>query len=185
MKLNDEIEHGNRTLMTPKNNKFHVWKKIFLSFPKQRLKDVVIKNAGKKKLKKIWIRLNLINKILLALPKSWQKKILLLVFLHKINQVINVLLKLLPKSKIYSIYIFCLGPLVWIQFILLILRFFHTIGLAAVNYEMVDSAVLKKPSKAPGTYKVYSDKDRFSIGKNARIYGTTSTVRRWENIYPL
>ena len=52
------------------------------------------------------------------------------------------------------------------------LRFFHTIGLAAVDYEIVDSAVRKKPSKARGTYKVYSDKDRFSIGKNASIYRT-------------
>ena len=64
------------------------------------------------------------------------------------------------------------------------LRFFHTIGLRAVDYEMVDSAVRKKPSKARGTYKVYSDKDRFSIGKNASIYGTASTVRRWKKIYP-
>ena len=44
------------------------------------------------------------------------------------------------------------------------LRGFHTIGLGDVNYEMVDSAVCKKPSKPHGTYKVYSDKDRFSIG---------------------
>ena len=49
---------------------------------------------------------------------------------------------------------------------------------------MVDSAARKKPSKACGTYKVYSNKDRFSIGKNASIYGTTSTVRIWKKIYP-
>ena len=53
----------------------------------------------------------------------------------------------------------------------------YTIGLGAVDYEMVDSAVRKKPNKARGSYKVYSDKDRFSIGKNASIYGTASTVR--------
>ena len=47
---------------------------------------------------------------------------------------------------------------------LLMLRFFHTAGLEAVDDEMVDSAVRKKPSEARGTYKVYSDKDRFSIG---------------------
>ena len=64
------------------------------------------------------------------------------------------------------------------------LRFFHTIGLRAVDYEMVDSAVRKKPSKARGTYKVYSDKDRFSFGKNASIYGTAFPVRRWRKIYP-
>ena len=45
----------------------------------------------------------------------------------------------------------------------------YTIGLGAVDYEMVDSAVRKKPNKARGSCKVYSDKDRFSIGKNASI----------------
>ena len=54
------------------------------------------------------------------------------------------------------------------------LRFFHTIALEAVNYEMIDSAVRKKPIKARGSYRVYSDKDSFSIGKNASIYGTAS-----------
>ena len=49
------------------------------------------------------------------------------------------------------------------------LRFFHTIDLEAVDYEMVDSAVRKKSSKARGTYKAYSDEDRFSVGKNASI----------------
>ena len=49
---------------------------------------------------------------------------------------------------------------------------------------MVDSAVRKKPSKVRGTYKVYSDQDRFSIEKNASIYRTASTVRRWKKIYP-
>ena len=44
--------------------------------------------------------------------------------------------------------------------------------------------VRKKPSKVRGTYKDYSHKDRFSIGKNASIYGTASTVRRWKKIYP-
>ena len=122
----------------------------------------------------MWIRLNPINK-LLPLPKSRQTKILLLLFLHKRNQVINVLLKLLPKSESYSKF-FCYGPLVWIQFILLMLRFFHIISLGAANYEMVDSAVRKKPSKARGTCKVYSDKDRFSIGKNASIYGTAYKI---------
>ena len=39
----------------------------------------------------------------------------------------------------------------------------YTIGLGAVDYEMVDSAVRKKPNKARGSYKVYSDKDHFSI----------------------
>ena len=62
--------------------------------------------------------------------------------------------------------------------------FCYPIGLGAVDYEMVDSAIRKKPSKARGTYKVYSDKDRFLIGKNASIYGTASTVRRWKKTYP-
>ena len=60
----------------------------------------------------------------------------------------------------------------------------YAIGLGAVNYEMVDSAVWKKPNKACGSYKVYSDKDRFSIGINASIYGTASTVRKWKKTYP-
>ena len=60
----------------------------------------------------------------------------------------------------------------------------YTIGLGAVDYEMVDSAVRKKPNKARGSYKVYSNKDRFSLGKNARIYGTASTVRKWKKTYP-
>ena len=34
---------------------------------------------------------------------------------------------------------FCLAPFVQIQFILLMLRFFCTIALGAVDYEMVDS----------------------------------------------
>ena len=51
---------------------------------------------------------------------------------------------------------FCLGPLVWIQFILLMLRFFNIIGLGAVDYDMADSAVCKKPSKARGTYSEFS-----------------------------
>ena len=59
----------------------------------------------------------------------------------------------------------------------------HTIGLGAVDYGMVDSAVRKKPNKARGRYKVYSDKGRFSIGKNASIYGTASTVRKWKKSY--
>ena len=59
--------------------------------------------------------------------------------------------------------LFCLGPL------LLVLRFFHTVGLVAVDYEMVDSAVRKKPSKARGAYKVYSDKDHFSIRKKCNV----------------
>ena len=56
--------------------------------------------------------------------------------------------------------------------------------MGAVDYEMVYSAIRKKLTKARGTYKVYSNKDRFSIGKNASIYGTASTVRRWKKIYP-
>ena len=55
--------------------------------------------------------------------------------------------------------------------------------MGAVDYEMVYSAIRKKLTKARGTYKVYSNKDRFSIGKNASIYGTASTVRRWKKIY--
>ena len=61
---------------------------------------------------------------------------------------------------------------------------FHKIGSGAVNYKMVHSAVRKKPSKARGTYKVYSDEDRFSTGKIASICGTASTVKRWKKIYP-
>ena len=63
------------------------------------------------------------------------------------------------------------------------LSFFHRFGLGAVDYKIVDSPLHKKSSKAPVTYKVYSNKDRFSIGKKASIYGTTSTVWWWKKIY--
>ena len=168
--------------MTPKNNKFYAWKEYFSFFQNKDKKMSLLRLLVKEKPKTIWICLNPINKLLLLLPKSRQTKILLRVFLHKRNQVIHVLLKFLPKSKIYSNF-FCLGPLVWIQFILLMLSFFHAIGLGAVDYEMVDSTIRKKPSKTRDTYKVYSDKDHFSNVKNASIYGTMSTVRRWKKIY--
>ena len=57
----------------------------------------------------------------------------------------------------------------WIPFINV--KVFHITGLGAVDYEMVDSSVRKTLSKARGTYKVYSSKDRFPIGKSASIYG--------------
>ena len=63
------------------------------------------------------------------------------------------------------------------------IHFIHTIGFGAVNYKIVDSTVCKKPSKACGIYKVYSDKVRFSVGQNTSIYGTMFTVR-WKMIYP-
>ena len=56
--------------------------------------------------------------------------------------------------------------------------------MGAVDYEMVDSAIRKKPSKARGNYNVYTEKDRFSIGKNASIYGTAYVVRKWKKAYP-
>ena len=56
--------------------------------------------------------------------------------------------------------------------------------MGAVDYEMVYSAIRKKPSKARGSYKVYTEKDRFSIGKNASIYGTAYAVRKWKKTYP-
>ena len=59
----------------------------------------------------------------------------------------------------------------------------YTIGLEAADYEMVDSAVRKKTNKARGSYKVYSNKESFSIGKNASIYGTAPTVRKWKKTY--
>ena len=50
------------------------------------------------------------------------------------------------------------------------LRFFHTIGLGTADYEIVDSAVLKKLRKARGTYKVYSGKDCFTTGKKMQVF---------------
>ena len=50
---------------------------------------------------------------------------------------------------------------------------------------MVDSAVRKKPSKARGTYRVYSDEDRFSIGKmQAFTVPPLHDGKRWKKIYP-
>ena len=58
----------------------------------------------------------------------------------------------------------------------------HFINVKVFSHKMVDSTVRKKTSKVCSTYKVYSDKDRFSIGKNVSNCGTASTVRRWEKI---
>ena len=38
--------------------------------------------------------------------------------------------------------------------------------------------------KSRGSYKSYSAKDCFLIGKHASIHGTTSAVRKWKKDYP-
>ena len=88
------------------------------------------------------------------------------------------------KKRWVHCLIMPLPKLFYLGLLLSILKFFHTVGLVAVDYDMVDSAVRNKPSKVRGTYKVYSDKNHFSVGKNANIYNTSSTVRRWKKIYP-
>lgn len=56
--------------------------------------------------------------------------------------------------------------------------------MGTVDYEMVKSATRQQPSRKRGAYKDYSSKDRFSMGKNASIYGIASTVRSWKKTYP-
>ena len=49
---------------------------------------------------------------------------------------------------------------------------------------MVDSAARKKPSKKSDSSENHSSRARFSIGKNANIYGIAPPVRKWKNTYP-
>ena len=42
---------------------------------------------------------------------------------------------------------------------------------------------LRQTSKR-GAYKVYTDKDRYSIGKYASCHGVATSVRAWEKTYP-
>ena len=57
--------------------------------------------------------------------------------------------------------------------------------MGTVDYEKVTSNIRKEQTKKPrGSYKSYSAKDRFLIGKHASIHGTASVVRKWEKDYP-
>ena len=56
--------------------------------------------------------------------------------------------------------------------------------MGTVDFAMVDSAAHKKPSKKSDSYENHSSRDRFSIGKNASIYGIAPPVRKWKNTYP-
>ena len=42
---------------------------------------------------------------------------------------------------------------------------------------------LRQTSKR-GAYKVYTDKDRYSIGKYASCHGVAASVRAWKKTYP-
>ena len=53
-----------------------------------------------------------------------------------------------------------------------------------VDHETVDASVRKKLKQPRGSYKAYSDKDRFLIGKDASIYGPSSAARKWKKTYP-
>ena len=62
------------------------------------------------------------------------------------------------------------------------MRFF--LGLGTVDYEKITSNIRKEQTKkSRGSYKSYSAKDRFLIGKHASIHGTASAVRKWKNDY--
>ena len=53
-----------------------------------------------------------------------------------------------------------------------------------VNYEKVTLNVHKEQTKKScGSYKSYSAKDCFLIGKHASIHGTASAVRKWKKDY--
>ena len=57
--------------------------------------------------------------------------------------------------------------------------------MGTVNYEMVTSNICKEQmKKSRDSYKSYSAKDRFLIGKHASIHGTASAVRKWKKDYP-
>ena len=58
------------------------------------------------------------------------------------------------------------------------------LGLGVVDRAKVDASVRKKLKQSRGSYKAYSDKDRFSIGKDASMYGPASTTRKWKKTYP-
>ena len=58
------------------------------------------------------------------------------------------------------------------------------LGLGVVDHAKVDASVRKKLKQSRGSYKAYSDKDRFSIGKDASMYGPASTTRKWKKTYP-
>ena len=53
-----------------------------------------------------------------------------------------------------------------------------------MDHAKVDASVRKKLKQSRGSYKAYSDKDRFSIGKDASMYGPASTTRKWKKTYP-
>ena len=53
-----------------------------------------------------------------------------------------------------------------------------------MDHETVDASVRKKLKQSRGSYKAYSDKDRFLIGKDASIYGPSSATRKWKKTYP-
>ena len=56
--------------------------------------------------------------------------------------------------------------------------------LGTVDYEKVTSNIRKEQTKkSRSSYKSYSAKDRFLIGKYASIHGTASAVRKWKD-YP-
>ena len=63
------------------------------------------------------------------------------------------------------------------------LIFFNTIALGAVDYEMVDSDSETKWSTC-GTYKAYSDKDRFSTGKKFKHLRYHVYKEMEKKIYP-
>ena len=56
--------------------------------------------------------------------------------------------------------------------------------MGAVDHETVDISVRKKLKESRGSYKAYSDKNRFLIGKDASIYGPSSATRKWKTTYP-
>ena len=86
--------------MTPKN-KFYVRKEYF-SFSKTKIKRCRYYKSWEKKNKENLNSSESNQQTSTASTQITTTKILLRVFPHKRNQVINVLLKLIPKSKIYS-----------------------------------------------------------------------------------
>ena len=53
-----------------------------------------------------------------------------------------------------------------------------------MDHAKVDAFVRKKLKQSRDLYEAYSDKDRFSIGKDASMYGPTTTIRKWKKNLP-
>ena len=59
-------------------------------------------------------------------------------------------------------------------------------GLGEVDFAVAGVAVKKylRQTSRRGAYKVYTDKDRYSVGKYTSCHGVAASVRAWKKTYP-